>query len=257
MNRAEIQMRALHFLYTRYEAFGPQPHMISREELHEAVIRTGVTEPDLRRAFRELEEDGLAEGHPRPGAGMHPEDGLVWISPAGRRRIEALPANLVFSEQIREQVRIERAGQQRLVQDSTPARTTPQSTQPDPLGMLHPQVARVARPLFLDGHFRQAVFDAWLELNKAVQEKSGRLDLDGVPLMELAFSPKNPLLKFEGHPDEQFGYIRIFSGGVLAIRNPRAHAREDNLEEHRQETLELLAMISALFRVLDRALKVT
>jgi hypothetical protein len=45
----------------------------------------------------------------------------------------------------------------------------------------------------------------------------------------------------------------MFSGGVLAIRNPRAHARTENVEEHRQETLELLAMISTLFRALERA----
>ncbi len=123
--------------------------------------------------------------------------------------------------------------------------------------MLHPRVLNAAQQLFRDGHFRQAVFDAWLELNNAVQEKSGRLDLDGVALMELTFSPKSPLLTFKDHPDEQLGYMWIFSGGVQAIRNPRAHARADNAEEHRQETLELLAMISALFRALDRAQKVS
>src|SRR5215211_4916989 len=131
MNRTEIRMQALHFLYTRYKEFGPHPHMISREELSEAVTRTGVAEPDLRTAFRELVEDGLAEGRPRPGSGTHPEDGMVWISPEGRRRIEERPANLAFNEQVRGQIRYERAGKQELVQASTPARQTRQRTQPD------------------------------------------------------------------------------------------------------------------------------
>ncbi len=77
MDRAEARERVLQFLYTRYEAFGPHPHQISQEEIYEAVVRTGVVEADLRSAFRELVEDGLAGGHPRPGTKMHPEDGLV------------------------------------------------------------------------------------------------------------------------------------------------------------------------------------
>ena len=130
MNRAQIRMQALHLLYACYEAFGPQPNQISQKEIDEAVIRLGVDEVDLRRAFRELVEDGLAEGHPRPGTGMHPEDGLVWISPEGRRRIEALPASSRFDQQIREQWRPQRAGHQQRDHDVASVPTNPQSSQP-------------------------------------------------------------------------------------------------------------------------------
>jgi hypothetical protein len=43
----------------------------------------------LGRALDELVADGYAEGHPRPGVGMLPRDGLVWIAPSGRRLVES------------------------------------------------------------------------------------------------------------------------------------------------------------------------
>jgi hypothetical protein len=224
MDREDARMRALGFLYARYEKFGHEPHMISAEELTEAVNTTGVAEADLRRAFRELSEDGLAEGHPGPGSRMHPEDGLVWITPAGRRRIKERPARTVLDEQTRAfqrrqdvtlpdpetRERLEssrpqwkdapsqgnqQARQRRLVQANSPP-------QAEPLSTFHPRVVAVAGPLFRGGYFRQSIFEAWLELNKAVQEKSGRHDLDGTALMQEVFSPKDPVLKFEGHSDE-------------------------------------------------------
>jgi uncharacterized protein (TIGR02391 family) len=173
--------------------------------------------------------------------------GYKWKYPVAKYFTEPFTAQRMLLQQAR---------QRRLVQVGSPPPPTVQTPQLDPVSVLHPRVVDVSRLLFRDGHFRQAILDAWLELNKAVQEKSGRLDLDGTALMQKVFSPKDPVLKFEGHPDEQLGYMWMFSGGALAVRNPRAHVREDNSEEHRQETLELLATISAMFRALDRAQKV-
>jgi uncharacterized protein (TIGR02391 family) len=175
---------------------------------------------------------------------MTMSSGYTWSHPMAKYFTEPFTAQRMI---------LQRARQRRLVQASMPARPASQSAEPDPIALLHPEVGIVAQKLFQDGHFRQAVFDAWLELNKAVQEKSGRPDLDGTALMQEVFSPRDPVLKFEGHPDEQLGYMWLFSGGVMAIRNPCGHTRADNAEDHRQETLELLAMISALFRALDRA----
>ena len=54
------------------------------------------------------------------------------------------------------------------------------------------------------------------------------LDIDGVPLMQRAFSPNKPILKFndlsdQSDRDEQMGFMSLFSGAVSGLRNPRAH----------------------------------
>ena len=116
---------------------------------------------------------------------------------------------------------------------------------------LHPAVQESSGRLLRDGHYRQAIFDACLALIAAVQAKSGRHDLDGAALMQQVFAPKNPLIRFDGHNDEQQGFMWLFSGVVMAVRNPRGHqlVNEGSLDE----TMEILGMISMLFRALDRA----
>lgn len=114
---------------------------------------------------------------------------------------------------------------------------------------LHPEVKRVAGPLVADGHYRQALLDVYIALVEAVKTKTGRNDLDGVPLMQQVFSVNAPNLRLSPDRDEQLGYMWLFSGAVMAIRNPRAH----KLTAHptSEETLEWLAFASALFRILD------
>jgi hypothetical protein len=85
MDRNEIRERALEYLYQRYLELGPEPPFIKMDEAEKI---TGIPKQQLGLGFRELAEDGLAEGHPRPGAKMHPEDGVVWLSSYGRRVVE-------------------------------------------------------------------------------------------------------------------------------------------------------------------------
>jgi uncharacterized protein (TIGR02391 family) len=121
---------------------------------------------------------------------------------------------------------------------------------------LHTRVRAVSSQLFKDGHYRQAIFQACLALNEAVQQRSGRADLDGTKLMQQVFSINNPVLKFDGHPDQQQGYMWLFSGLAMAVRNPRGHKVGQTEDLDANEALELLAMVSALFRALDSATKV-
>lgn len=120
---------------------------------------------------------------------------------------------------------------------------------------LHPRVKAVSGQLFRDQHYRQAILRACLALNEAVQQRSGRSDLDGVSLMNHVFSTKAPILEYPGHPDEQQGYMWLFSGVTMAIRNPRAHQVGEEEDLDANEALELLALISALFRALDGAVR--
>jgi uncharacterized protein (TIGR02391 family) len=118
---------------------------------------------------------------------------------------------------------------------------------------LHPKVVAAAGKLFEGGHYRQAVLDSFIALNTAVQTKSGRTDLDGTSLMQHVFSIKDPVLSLSDDKNEQQGNMHLFAGAILGIRNPRAHNLDDNDPQVVDETHELLAFASFLFRQLDRA----
>ncbi len=120
---------------------------------------------------------------------------------------------------------------------------------------LDPRVVRAAGALFDGGHYRQAVLDTYIALNVEVKARAERPDLDGTPMMQTVFSVKDPILSLSDDPNEQRGNMNLFAGAMAAIRNPRAHALDDNAPEAVDETLELLAFASTLFRRLDRAEK--
>ncbi|QMW02279.1 TIGR02391 family protein [Spirosoma foliorum] len=124
------------------------------------------------------------------------------------------------------------------------------STDGDPLKDLHPQVRAAASELFRNGHFADAIFRAYTALNIAVKQKTG-LKADNTPLMQSAFSFKNPYLIVGDNEDEQQGFMFLFAGAMLGIRNPKAHL---NVEQNDpQRTLEWLSFASVLFRILDES----
>lgn len=119
---------------------------------------------------------------------------------------------------------------------------------------LHPEIARASSQLFKDGHYANAVEAAVKGLNGLVRLRS-RLEHDGTTLMERAFSPANPVLKFnslqdQSDKDEQKGYMQMFSGAVSGLRNPRAHGF---IHDKPERALEFIAFISLLAKLLDEA----
>ena len=122
---------------------------------------------------------------------------------------------------------------------------------------LHPEIDRAASTLFRDGHYANAVEDACKVLDALVKIRSGRFDRSGTELMQEVFSAKNPALKFNGlqtdtDRSEQQGMMFLFSGAMLALRNPRAH---ELIEDDPEQALEYIAFLSMLAKSLDRATK--
>jgi uncharacterized protein (TIGR02391 family) len=118
---------------------------------------------------------------------------------------------------------------------------------------LHPRIATVCADLYRDGHYANAVEDAAKALVNFVKEKSGRHDLDGAPLMQQVFSANIPILVFndladQSDRDEQQGMMYLFTGAVLALRNPRAHKL---LQDSPQEALDYIALLSLLAKRLE------
>jgi uncharacterized protein (TIGR02391 family) len=119
----------------------------------------------------------------------------------------------------------------------------------DSLNPLHSSVRNVAQRLFRDGHYRQAVLDTYIALVQRVKDLSGRHDLDNTALVQAVFSPKNPILVLSDNGDEQMGFMWMFSGAVMGIRNPNAHRLSEKIDK--QQAFEWLAFASVLFRLLD------
>jgi uncharacterized protein (TIGR02391 family) len=121
---------------------------------------------------------------------------------------------------------------------------------------LHPEIARAASGLYHDGHYANAVEAAVKALNGLVRLRS-QLDVDGMTLMERAFGPTNPILKFndlsdQSDRDEQRGFMMMFSGAVSGLRNPRSHKF---IHDDPERALEFIAFVSLLAKLLDEAKK--
>lgn len=119
---------------------------------------------------------------------------------------------------------------------------------------LHPEILRVCAKLFADGHYSEAVENACKVLDMLVKLRSMRTDPSGTELMQLVFSPKSPILKFneqqtDSERSEQQGMMFLFSGAMLAIRNPRAHGL---VEDHPENAIAYISFISMLAKSLDR-----
>lgn len=120
---------------------------------------------------------------------------------------------------------------------------------------LHPEIARACGKLFHDGHYAEAVESACKVLDMLVKLRSMRTDPSGTELMQLVFSPKAPILRFndqssDSERSEQQGMMFLFSGAMLALRNPRAHGL---VKDHPESAVEYLSFLSMLAKSLDRA----
>lgn len=117
------------------------------------------------------------------------------------------------------------------------------------IDVLHPAIISIAKELFLNNHYRQAILDTYIKLIEIVKAKSGRYDLDGTQLIQTVFSPQNPIVKVSDDNGEQQGFMWLFSGAVMGIRNPNAHRIIEHSE--RVAAYEWLCFASALLRRLD------
>lgn len=122
---------------------------------------------------------------------------------------------------------------------------------------IHTKIQSTSKKLFDDGHYALATFEAYKLLDKEVAALA-KLSESGVKLMMKAFSEQSPLIRLTdmsstSAKDEQEGYKFIFSGAMMAIRNPRGH--EYGVRESPTECLDHLSLASLLFRRLESTKK--
>jgi len=133
-----------------------------------------------------------------------------------------------------------------------------ESAEPHPFETrnIHPDLPKRVRSLFDDGHWEQAVFEAFKYVEKEVKRLSGLRGKTGYALMMEAFNEAKPKVRLNGlvtesEVDEQRGYKSIFAGASAGIRNPRGH--EVDVGDTPDEALDYLALASLLLRKLDAA----
>ena len=118
---------------------------------------------------------------------------------------------------------------------------------------LHPEIARACAGLFKDGHYAEAVENGCKVLDMLVKMRSMKMDPSGTELMQVVFSPKAPLLRYndqtnDSERSEQQGMMYLFAGAMLALRNPRAHGL---VQDHPERAIEYLSFLSMLAKSLD------
>jgi uncharacterized protein (TIGR02391 family) len=129
---------------------------------------------------------------------------------------------------------------------------------------LHPDVVRVSRKLFEDGHYANSALAALTELNDKVKvyaRSTGVLSFDksepdGADLIFRAFGIQERrycTYRSRGPVDRerrniQDGYSKIFAGAMIGIRNPKAHA---NIKIGAKRAPHFLYLASLLHQVFD------
>lgn len=121
--------------------------------------------------------------------------------------------------------------------------------------LFHGEVIRTAGDLFADGQYQAAVSEAFKSLELRVRKLLSSRQ-SGVKLMQEAFGSDTPKLDLSTHQgqsgkDEREGFLALFRGAALGIRNPLAH--ETLTDTDPQHAMEYLALASLLHRRIDSA----
>lgn len=122
---------------------------------------------------------------------------------------------------------------------------------------IHQEIKKVSQKLFNDGHYSQAILEAYKKVNNLVKNKSG-IDDDGKSLMMNVFNENRPILKFNSlnsttKRNVQQGLKFLFAGAMMAIRNPKAH--EEINQKDPILTMKYLSFASLLAKQLDESRK--
>ena len=117
----------------------------------------------------------------------------------------------------------------------------------------HPKVVEASRELFKDGHYRDAIYRAFVEVVNFVKRKA-KSQLDGKKLMSTVFSPDNPIIRLnpletQTDKDEQEGFMYLFMGAVQGIRNPKAH--ENIIQNNPYIALQLIGFANLLIQTIS------
>jgi uncharacterized protein (TIGR02391 family) len=120
--------------------------------------------------------------------------------------------------------------------------------------IIHNSIQQVSKEKFEDGYFSDAVLSAFKEINDIIKKDYYKIvdkEEDGTSLMRKAFAHQQPIFKLTDLSTEslksiQQGYMDIFAGVMMGIRNPLAHA---NIEIDEDDAWEKIVIASHLMKM--------
>lgn len=121
--------------------------------------------------------------------------------------------------------------------------------------LIHPLIREHSFKHYINGHYRDAVFNSILAVFDLIRKRTG-LDIDGGKLVGVAFSLDKPYLIFselesESGKNDQKGFMQILTGAYLGIRNPKAHSLVNDLTKN--EAAQYLIFASLLAERISQA----
>ena len=124
--------------------------------------------------------------------------------------------------------------------------------------LIHPGIVAVTKSRFESGHYGDAAETALKHINRYVKEivkKATGNEYDGADLMRRAFSVNNPIIAIDDLSTEngrsiQQGYMEMFVGAIIGVRNPKVH---DVIEISRERGIHFLFFASLLMDTIDMA----
>lgn len=125
---------------------------------------------------------------------------------------------------------------------------------------IHSEVIKYSSKEYLEDNYFHAVFEAVKGLAQRIRNLSG-INKDGVELLEVAFSTKQPLLAINAlqtdtDRSEHNGLVWLLKGCFSGIRNPHAHIPKVLWQETEEDAADYLTLISLLHFKLDRVIVV-
>ena len=121
---------------------------------------------------------------------------------------------------------------------------------------IHVKITSVAKSRFENTQYADAVESSLKEVNKNVKDivkrKTGD-EFDGAKLMRKAFSPNDPIIVLDDlstltGKNIQQGYMEIFAGAIIGIRNPKTH---NNIEISENRAKHFIYLASLLMQKID------
>jgi uncharacterized protein (TIGR02391 family) len=119
-----------------------------------------------------------------------------------------------------------------------------------PESFIHPLFLLHVRPLFLQGRFETAVFEAFKTLEIRIRDLSGfGPDKLGVQLVSAAFDPKRgPLRNPFAEGGEREALRHLLAGAIGSYKNPASHRR---VAVHAHEARDMITIASHLLYIVE------
>ena len=126
---------------------------------------------------------------------------------------------------------------------------------------LHPEVIQHGRLHFIEGRYFHAIFECCKAFDRYVSKKANSNE-SGTKLMQRVLAPDTGSLRLNAlqtqtEKDMQLGLMQLCLGLMFFARNPGGHEPELAYPISREDTLDLLSLISLLYRQIEKAVYIS